>query len=71
MAMLESYAWLAVLVGLFVALFWLGIRWTRRPPVPSELRRADEAQAQKPPTKEELQERISEAFGEMRGPDGV
>ena len=54
-------------VALLAALAaWLGFRWTKRPAVPSDLRRADAAEDHDMPTAAELQERMGEAFGETR-----
>ncbi|HXY71129.1 MAG TPA: hypothetical protein VEM41_01185 [Actinomycetota bacterium] len=48
--------------------FWLGMRWTRRPPPAPDLRRADEAMSQDMPDADEVLDRIGEAFGETRPP---
>jgi len=57
-----------VLVLVLAAFGYLGIRWTRRPPVAPDLRRADEAEEQEMPSADEAHERIGEAFGETRPP---
>ena len=65
--------WVALLaiVLVFGALFWLGLRWTKRPQVSSDLRRADDAESEEMPTAAEIQERIGEAFGQTRPPSGI
>ena len=65
-------AWTVLLIpiALLAAMFWLGMRWTRRTPPPADLRRADEAEPQRMPTGEEQKDRIFEAFGGMMPPDG-
>jgi len=63
-------AWLFILIVVVGGLFWLGMRWSRRPPQADDLRRADDAESERMPTAEELQDRIGEAFGETRPPDG-
>jgi len=65
---MEGLVVLLLLVGLPCVLFVIGMRWTRRRPSPSDMRRADDAESQKEPTPEEKLDRIMEAFGETRPP---
>jgi hypothetical protein len=53
-------------VAIVVGLCWLLLRWTRRPQIAPDLRRADEAEAQSMPTAAELKDKISEAWGATR-----
>jgi hypothetical protein len=59
---------LGVIVAIFAVLFWLGMRWTRRPSAPTDLRRADDAESAAMPSAAEVQERIGEAFGQTLPP---
>ena len=69
-----AYAWIvsAIVVSMLVLSVVLAMRWTRRLPAPPDLRRADEAEAPDDArSEEELELRITEAYGEARFNDGM
>jgi hypothetical protein len=60
-------ALLLVLIVIVAAAYWF-VRRSDRPPIASDLRRADDAESADMPSSDDVQERIGEAFGETRPP---